>query len=628
MALNGWHTGERSIRQKMKFSEDPSLDGMYTWISEELDPGHAQFHSECHFLAVTTLDSDGRPWSSILTSKGGRPGSSFIRYIGGSRLRVTAQVWDGEPILRTGKDNMLIAGIGIHFPTRRRNKIAGFVSRYERAGDDGRVVTFDMTVNETIGNCPKYINLRHLSPQPQTHPKIASENLHLKNEERLPDELINFVFASDTVFLGTTYVAPDKEAASFPSHLGMNQRGGRKGFIRVSRKDGRTLVLPDFSGNRILTSLGNIEASSLASLTFVDFESGAILYLTGEAKNLVGEDAKRIMPMHNKMALTTLFVTGYTFVLDALPVRQTPGTYAEPSPYSPPLRFLAEEDGGRITTADPGQTVLLSRIDMHSSSIATFWFQSSVPLTVHPGQAAILSFSDLLGQPKYAHMAPSNPKSLNDDRVRTWTVSASSTHNFALTMREIPGGVVTGALFSLAHALSRSRPEILSDASSLEIRLRLIGFSGSFCLPPPVMGSEVRLLWIAGGIGFTPFLSMLRALKADGAYNGCRWDIHMVLSTRDPEVLLPLLMKAVGDIQGDKVKVTLDLFTTAKVIQKELSDVRIHSTRIDKKYLRSIDSARRKVYLCGPKPFEQIVLEGLVDCGIDSDQVITEGFAY
>ncbi|KAJ3774467.1 hypothetical protein FB446DRAFT_728947 [Lentinula raphanica] len=623
MALNGWHIGERSIRQKMKFTGDPSVDGMYTWISDELDPGHAQFHAECHFLPVTTIDSEGRPWGSILAPKGGRPGSSFIRYIGGSRLRVTAQIWDGEPILRTGEDDMLIAGIGIHFPTRRRNKIAGFVAGYER---DGHTVALNMAVNETIGNCPKYINLRQFSPYPNTHPKVASENLHLGKDDRLPDELINFVLASDTVFLGTTYVAPDKEASQFPSHLGMNQRGGRQGFIRVSRKDGRTLALPDFSGNRILTSLGNIEANALASFTFVDFETGAILYLTGEAKNYVGEDAKRIMPMHNKMPLTTLYVTGYTYVLNALPVRQAAGTHAEPSPYSPPLRFLAEEDGGRIITADPNQTVLLSRIDIHSSSIATFWFKSSVPLRIRPGQAAILSFADLLGQPKYAHMAPSNPKSLNDDRVRTWTVSASNTHEFALTMREIPGGVVTGAVFNLARALKRSRSELLTDASSLEIRLGLIGFSGSFCLPSPVKGSEVKLLWIAGGIGFTPFLSMLRGLKTGD--DECHWDIHMILSTREPEVLLPLLMKAVDDLCADRVHFVLDLFTTAKVEQEELSGVRIYENRIEKEFLRGADPTARQVYLCGPKPFEQIILEGIADCGIGLDQVTMEGFAY
>jgi hypothetical protein len=50
------------------------------------------------------------------------------------------------------------------------------------------------------------------------------------------------------VFFGTTYAAPSSEASKFPSHLGMNQRGGRPGFLRVVPSDGRTVVLPDYSG--------------------------------------------------------------------------------------------------------------------------------------------------------------------------------------------------------------------------------------------------------------------------------------------------------------------------------------------------------------------------------------------
>jgi hypothetical protein len=65
--------------------------------------------------------------------------------------------------------------------------------------------------------------------------------------ERLSDDTIAFILESDTVWLGTTYAASE-EAQFHPSHLGMNHRGGRPGFIRVKPSDGRTVVLPDFSG--------------------------------------------------------------------------------------------------------------------------------------------------------------------------------------------------------------------------------------------------------------------------------------------------------------------------------------------------------------------------------------------
>lgn len=96
-------------------------------------------------------------------------------------------------------------------------------------------------------NCPKYINVRELISHP-TSPTISSQQLQLSPEDRLPKSVISFILESDTAFIGTTYDAPTDEAELYPSHLGMNHRGGRKGFIRVMPSDGRTVVIPDYSG--------------------------------------------------------------------------------------------------------------------------------------------------------------------------------------------------------------------------------------------------------------------------------------------------------------------------------------------------------------------------------------------
>ena len=97
-----------------------------------------------------------------------------------------------------------------------------------------------------------------------------------------------------------------------------------------------------------MTSLGNIEATPVASLTFVSFTTGDILYITGDAKTLVGSEARSLMDRQN--VLTTVYTTGYVFVRDALPVRQRPGTEVERSPYSPPIRLLNEEEQSNNTT--------------------------------------------------------------------------------------------------------------------------------------------------------------------------------------------------------------------------------------------------------------------------------------
>jgi hypothetical protein len=113
-----------------------------------------------------------------------------------------------------------------------------------RAGSN---LTFDSR------NCPKYINVRELTPSAKPNPRVVYENLRMGQDDRLPDELISFVHEVDTVYLGTSYVAPPEAAEDFPSHVGMNHRGGLPGFIRVRPSDGRTVVLPDFSG-KLLSS--------------------------------------------------------------------------------------------------------------------------------------------------------------------------------------------------------------------------------------------------------------------------------------------------------------------------------------------------------------------------------------
>ncbi|KAG6848469.1 hypothetical protein H0H93_016731 [Arthromyces matolae] len=440
--------------------------------------------------------------------------------------------------------------------------------------------------------------------------------------------------------------------------------------------DGRTVVLPDYSGNRFMTSLGNIEATPLASLTFISFLSGSVLYLTGIAKNLIGPAAQDLMPLHSQHALTTIHITGYTHISDALPVRQRPESTPLSSPYSPPVRFLAEEPGG--ATRIEGATATLTKIRMHSPTIATFTWSpsSSSSLSFSPGQAAILDFTPLLGQRAYQHMAQSQPTSVNDDRIRTWTVSSvnrdsgdsetSNAGSFSLTMREKPGGAVTGALFSIARKLQEVKPELLEDTRPISLTVGLVGVTGDFVLPsqsPPTSSrtNKFKLAWFAGGIGVTPFLAMLRGLGEKEPEEGYEYDIRLVLSAREPEVFVPLIEDALRDLkrararaQADErrkvsnVALTIDFFSNQDVPELyEDGDsistgvtvvLRSHKGRVTREGLGleleeghvqgGMDLKDREMYVCGPGEFEQAILGMLVEVGVDRSSVRTEGFEY
>ncbi|KAF9474413.1 hypothetical protein BDN70DRAFT_884841 [Pholiota conissans] len=646
-SLNGWHRGELIVRKKLGLDKIPATNHLWSSIRGEMPEQHSTFYTtRLPFVPVCVLDDEGRPWGSILAGGDGKPG--FIRHPRYDTLSIEARLWKGDPFHKavdiTDYENgsKLIAGIGVEVSTRRRNKFAGGITGVDvRDGD----LSLQLVVNEAIGNCPKYITLRDLTPFPAASSVIAEDRPHLAVGERLSDAAIALILESDTVFFGTVYSASREDSSLYPSHLGMNHRGGRPGFIRVKPSDGRTVVLPDFSGNRFMTSLGNVEATPYASLTFISFTTGDILYLTGNARNVYGSEAGAIMPFQD--TLTEIFITGYTLVQNAFPLRQSTEEIVG-SPYSPPIKLLAEEaTQAKMFSVEQQPTALLTRITVHSSTIATFEWESSVALRVVPGQAAILDFRPLFGQRQYQHMSAQNPNLVNDDFIRTWTISSAAAgpgdaenKRFALTIREKPGGIVTGAMFKMVRKLVEEKPELLGNATPLSFNVNIAGITGDFVLPAPpklgvVQGKDVRhLLWVAGGIGVTPFLSMLSALSQLDSTAPTSFDITLAISTREPEIMVSLLQTAIGS-GGALPNLSIHLFTNVTLVASDESSglpLSLHRGRItasffdDKKHL--FDKGDTEFYLCGPEPFERSILDLLAKFDVTPGNVHREGFAY
>lgn len=477
-------------------------------------------------------------------------------------------------------------------------------------------------------NCPKYINGRKLVGHAQTKPFIAYEKRHLTQFERLPKEVIDFITSADTVFVGSVYRSDPATAAKFPSHTGMNARGGLPGFMRVSPSDGRSVVLPDYSGNRFMSSLGNVESSKQAALTIVSFTTGDVLYLTGRADNLVGPAALEVMVKH--ASITVVKTTGFIFIRDAFPVRQQFGTEVERSPYSPKVKYLVEEPEGQASAVGAHKARLTSATQL-SHDLAVFRFKvtskSGVePIKLRPGQAVALDFMDWIGPPAYQHMANSAPGSVNDDRVRTWTVS--STHEdrdvtwFDMTMREMKGGAVTGALFDVLrrHPLNQwERPITINE----DVVAEVVGATGDFFLGP----DNVNMLWVAGGIGITPFLSMFSALSERRAK--AKGDVVLALSTREPEMMLRLIQSSLRNA-ASKVRVRIDIFTSHEYVDMEGIDQKsvqivMHKGRIGSDYWPEVASGR-DVLICGPGGFGDVAMDGLRAAGVPDENILREGF--
>ena len=377
-----------------------------------------------------------------------------------------------------------------------------------------------------------------------------------------------------------------------------------------------------------MNSLGNVEATPLASLTFINFVTGDILYITGEARTLVGAEAEALM--RRQKVLTTVKTTGYTFVRDALPLRQDPNVPVVRSPYSPPTKFLVEETASASTHYFGDTHALLTKIDLLSQDLAVFHFEvQGSTVEIDPGQSIALDFTDFVGPQQYAHMNPRKPTSLNDDRIRTWTVSSAhvdgKTRTFELTMREKPGGLVTGALFAIARKLRESMPRAMEDCRLLGMVVRVVGAGGDFVLPP-IQDSTVRkkLLFVAGGIGITPFLSMLKAIRGRDEER----DVVLLISTREPKVLLDLVAEAILPPSA-KLKLVIHVFSSQEIPDMDAAgaELKKHSSRISQSFWANglDDVDEREVYLCGPPEFNKAIQEL---SGLEATRIRSEGFNY
>lgn len=395
----------------------------------------------------------------------------------------------------------------------------------------------------------------------------------------------------------------------------------------MSPSDGQTIVLPDYSGNRFVSSLGNIEATGLAGFTIVSFTTGDVLYLTGTAVNLVGPDALKIMRRH--AAITVMKVTGFTFVKDALPFRQQTGIPVERSPYSPRIRYLVEEPGPESDQTKTCKAELKS-VTQLSDDLAVFTFSLLPPgdgrkLRIRPGQAIALDFMNWIGPPQYQHMSDTKPSLLNDDRVRTWTVSRVDQTDdvswFELTMREVEGGTVTGALFDIVRGSKKAYGSPFRPTKT--IVAEVVGITGDFCLS----GERVNALWIAGGIGITPFLAMLNALVTrETPIHG---DIRLAFATREPGVMIGLLRKLLERLPSE-IRITIDIFTHVQdchlsLPHREGQKWSVRRGRIPAEYWTQA-AAYEDVFICGPGGFGDSAMEGLKAAGVPLQRIQREGF--
>ncbi|KAK8158085.1 hypothetical protein BKA80DRAFT_207067 [Phyllosticta citrichinensis] len=648
--------GEKQIQRFM----NPSLREMDNPTAPTLTHQAAFALNNFPLIALGALDSQNRPWTTLL---GGSP--PLAQALGDSLVGVQAQInAESDPVIETlfdGKQRQgngqvarddapgkMIGGLPINLDTRKRVKVFGrlVARKLTQDTEDERVGNIQLffNVEQSLGNCPKYLNAKQIVPATPS-PHVVSTGSMLSPEAR---ELIQ---KSDLFFISSSNSTTDMDT---------NHRGGPPGFVRIIQsKDSKTttIVYPEYSGNRLYQTLGNLQSTPRAGICFPDFETGDVLYLTGVTETLVGAAAAAVLPRSNLAVRIT--VTASRFVRQGLSFRGIPG---ERSPYNPPVRPLASESSLSATLANLGPAgvqagvgfsnrATLTAAELLAPTIGRFTFSLDRPALIQPGQWVALDFSEELDI-GYSHMRDDEPQSLNDDFVRTFTVSSAprllppspshsdSTKTFTITVRLISNGPATSFLFK--H-IPRS-PGRRSALRPLSLPVR--GFGGSFSLLPITSPSPPQhplptskstsnniIPFVAAGVGITPLLGQLSALEASNhsanppQQHNSNAAVHLLWTLRraDAPFARALLRAWRHDPAAQRVWGRVALFLTASENDDAASgeDARADAAVVQE--LEALGAGGSRWFVCAGRGFRERVRAWLEAEGCE---VVSEEFDF
>jgi predicted pyridoxine 5'-phosphate oxidase superfamily flavin-nucleotide-binding protein len=258
-----FHRGEQHAQQRTGMLDKMAAIGPRA-IRAFMPDQHREFFEQLPFVVVGSIDAEGRPWASIVT---GAPG--FVRSPDARTLRVHGpRIAQGDPLRANLHAGAKLGLLGIEPHTRRRNRANGVVRSLSE--DE-----MEITVEQSFGNCPKYIQAR----RPELLDADALPAAVVTDAPALTPRMAETIRRADTFFIATTLASDDAEAEGAGRLHGadVSHRGGKPGFVRVDDED--TLTVPDFIGNSFFNTIGNLLVQPRAGLLFADFERGALLYL-------------------------------------------------------------------------------------------------------------------------------------------------------------------------------------------------------------------------------------------------------------------------------------------------------------------------------------------------------------
>ncbi|MFF7587537.1 pyridoxamine 5'-phosphate oxidase family protein [Kitasatospora purpeofusca] len=296
-----YHPGERAVQARAGRTDRADHSGRA--VGSTVPAVAARFLTERRVLVVGAADADGRLWATQLSGPAG-----FLRAPDERTVTVAAHPAEADPLAAALARPAEVGTVALDPAARRRMRVNG------RSAPDGRGGLV-IAAEQVYANCPKYIQRRHPVDRPGAGtPRRTAAGPLLSTAQQL------LVSTADTFFVAT--VGPDGRTDA--SH-----RGGNPGFLRVLGPD--RLRWPDYAGNNMFMTLGNLEFDPRAGLLLPDWETGGALLITGEARTDWSDPAAAGLPGAERVV--DLTVTGVVELADATPLSWTEPEY---SPANPP----------------------------------------------------------------------------------------------------------------------------------------------------------------------------------------------------------------------------------------------------------------------------------------------------
>ncbi|MFD8369710.1 pyridoxamine 5'-phosphate oxidase family protein [Streptomyces sp. NPDC059688] len=252
--MGGYRAGSLALQRHLGVRERAEHVGRS--LGQGIKPVAAAFLELQPLLVVGAADpATGRVWASPVV---GTPG--FVRATGPRQMSVAGGPPPTDPLATAlTTPGTPVGTIALDPRTRRRMRLNGRLRPTARG--------FAVEADQVFSNCPKYIQRRE---------SYEVTGARTPGPARLGGRLdragMECVRTADTFFVATVH----------PAGADASHRGGNPGFVRVDSPG--ELSWPDYPGNAMFLTLGNLRTDPRAGLLFLDWETGTTLQLTGEAR--------------------------------------------------------------------------------------------------------------------------------------------------------------------------------------------------------------------------------------------------------------------------------------------------------------------------------------------------------